>query len=180
LKHRFRVAIILASACGVVALAQAPDFSGTWRLDTSRSRVSEAAGLAGLIATGAPPTLHITQPSNGTMLIESQINEGHSRMYVPGGRTTTPAGQAGTISMASRWDGRTLVSEGRQESAAGTTTLVREVRETWSLGADGRSLLVEVTATTSGTKATSSLVYTKLADVGPCTSWPTPCKTPGL
>ena len=64
------------------------NMSGTWKLDAARSRVAASAGLAGLIGAGAPETLHITQPANGTVVIESQINESHSRVYRPGTRTS--------------------------------------------------------------------------------------------
>ena len=79
-----------------------PRFGGTWRLDAAASRINPAAGLAGLIAAGAPPMLFITEPANGDLMVESQINEGHARMYRPGGKTQTPAGQAGTITIDDR------------------------------------------------------------------------------
>ena len=34
--------------------------------------------------------------------------------------------------------------------------------------------------TTAAEKNESSLVYTRITDVGPCASWPTPCKRPGM
>ena len=52
-------------ACSVTIFAQAPDFSGTWRLDEAKSRTNATAGITGLIPAGAPKTLHITQPANG-------------------------------------------------------------------------------------------------------------------
>jgi len=169
----------LTALGAVVVLAQAPpDFSGTWKLDPSRSRIVETAGLAGLIATGAPATLHITQPANGTLVIESQINEGHARLYRPGSRISTPVtvGQAGSITMTSRWEGRSLVSEGTRESAA--SPVATQVQEVLSLSADGRTLTIEVTATGAGDKSTSTMAYTRTQNLGPCQSWPTPCKTP--
>ena len=63
------------------------DFAGTWRLDAAASRITDGAGLAGLIAAGAPPTIHVTQPVNGTLVVESAINEGQARLYRPGGKT---------------------------------------------------------------------------------------------
>ncbi len=156
--------------------AQAPGFGGTWRLDEARSRVQAGAGLFGLIGAGVPPTLHITQPANGTLVVESQINEGHARMYAPRGRTTTPVGQAGTITMVSTWSGRSLSAEGTQESAAGTTTTVRQVKEVYTLSADGTTLTIAVTAASGPETRASSLVFTRLASVGACESWPTPCK----
>ena len=148
--------------------AQAPDFSGTWRLDEAKSKVLATAGMFGLIPAGAPKTLHVTQPANGTIVIESQINEGHSRIYKPGRESSTPAGQGGAITVTSKWEGKSLVSEGAFKAPNGDTTTVREVLSQ----VDGKQLMLELT-TPAGT---STLHYTKITDVGPCETWPTPCK----
>jgi hypothetical protein len=173
-------AVVVLTAHLTLVLAQAPDFSGTWKLDPNRSRVTAEAGLAGLIGSGAPEILHVTQPANGTLVIESQINEGHARLYRPGDKSSTPVfvGPAGSITMTSRWDGRTLVSEGRRETASGTSTSVTEVREVIALSADGRTLTIDVTTAGPGDKSASTLIYMRTQEVGPCQSWPTPCKYP--
>jgi len=146
--------------------------SGSWRLDTAASRVNAAAGLAGLIGAGAPPMLYITQPANGTLIVESPINESHVRIYRPGVRTQTPVGQGGTITMTSAWSERTLTSEGTSVTAAGGSATVKE---TYSVSADGKTLTIEVK--TAAPDATSStLKYARITDVGPCEAWPTPCK----
>lgn len=156
------------------ASAQAPDFSGTWVLDPAKSTVAATAGITGLIASGAPATLHITQPANGTLVIESQINTAHARIYKPGKQTSTPAGQGGAVTMATKWDGRSLVSEGALKAPNGDTTTLKEVV---ALSADGRVLTIEVN-TAAKEKAASTLVYTRITNVGSCESWPTPCKRP--
>jgi hypothetical protein len=171
--------------CVVVAAAslhaQAPDFSGTWRLDEAKSKVVATAGIIGLISAGAPKTLHITQPANGTVVIESQINEAHVRIYKPGRETSTPAGQGGAVTMTTKWDGKSLISEGALKAPNGDTTTIREVV---SVSADGKVLMMDVTTSAASAtdtasqaeKASSTLVYTKITDVGPCETWPTPCK----
>lgn len=174
-------AALIALACGgllqsVHLDAQVQGFGGTWRLDASRSTVAPEAGLFGLIGKGVPPTLHVTQPANGTLVVESQINEGHARMYAPRGKTRTPVGQTGTITMSSTWDGRRLIAEGVQESAAGTTTIVRQVKEVYSLSPDGQTLTIDVTTLTAGEATMSRLVLTRATSIGGCESWPTPCK----
>lgn len=166
-------ALVLTSAA--VLRAQTPDFSGTWQLDAARSKVVPAAAFFGLIPTGVPATLHVTQPANGTVAIESQINEGHSRLYRPGGKMTTPAGQGGTITVTSRWDGRSLVAEGMQQAPSGASI---DVKEVIALSADGRTLTIEVTTAAGAEKQTSTAVYARTQDVGPCEKWPTPCKRP--
>ena len=153
----------------VAVSAQAPDFSGTWRLDEAKSNVVATAGLVGLIPAGAPKTLHVTQPSNGSLVIESQINEAHVRIYKPGRETSTPAGQGGSVTMTATWAGRTVTSEGALKNASGETTNVKEVL---SLSADGKMMTLQTTVGAN----TSTMVYTKITDVGPCEKWPTPCK----
>jgi hypothetical protein len=179
------VAAALVTAYAALAFAQAPELAGTWQLDAERSRVSPTASFAGLVGAGAPATLHITQPANGTLVIESQINEGQARLYKPGVRVVSPVtvGPGGTVTSTSRWEGRALLNEGTRESSAGTTTLVQRVKEVVSLSADGRTLTIEITVKgpdAAGSEAASTLIYTRITDVGPCKTWPTPCKTPPL
>jgi outer membrane protein assembly factor BamB len=154
------------------ANAPGASLAGTWRLDQAQSRIDAGAGIAGLIGAGAPPMLFITQPANGQVIVESPINEGHVRIYQPGGKTQTPAGQGGTVSMTARWAERTLRSEGSVVSAAGVQVTVSE---SYEVSADGRVLTVEVTTSSPDAKQ-SSLKYQRIASVGGCETWPTPCK----
>jgi outer membrane protein assembly factor BamB len=155
------------------AAAVAPvGFAGTWKLDVKRSAVTPGAGLPGLIPSGVPEVLHVTQPANGTLLIESQINEGHARMYRPGEKMSTPAGQGGTIALTSRWEKDALIAEGTVASASGIATTVREA---FRLAPDG-SLTIEIQSSGGAEKAESTVTYHKIQSVGPCESWPTPCR----
>src|SRR5688500_14394552 len=160
------VAVLILAATSVIQ-AQAPDFSGTWRLDEAKSKVLATAGMFGLIPAGAPKMLHITQPANGTLVIESQVNEGHSRIYKPGRESSTPAGQGGAVTVTSKWEGKALVSEGAFKAPNGDTTTVREVLSL----TDGKQLTLEVTtaasagASASQAPVTSTLHYTKTTDV---------------
>jgi outer membrane protein assembly factor BamB len=141
-------------------------FAGSWRLDASASTVTEGAGFAGLVAAGAPPWLFVTQPANGTLVIESPINTGHTRFYRPGRSTTTDVAN-GRIAMTTTWTSGALVAEGRLTASSGEVTAVRE-----TFSRDGDALIVGIT---SGDR-TSRLRYVPLLEVGPCTSWPRPCK----
>jgi outer membrane protein assembly factor BamB len=165
-------ATVRQSDSATVGPSMSPDLAGTWTLDAGRSRVGTAT-LAGLAKAGAPETLHITHAVNGTILIESQINESQSRLYRPGGTTITPVVPSGSITMTSKWVGGTLVSEGRQESASAEPVTVKEV---FTLRSDTRTLTIETSATSGGTTATSTLVYVPSTGVEPCQQWPTPCK----
>ena len=104
---------------GTPAAKPATDLSGTWKLDQSRSTVTTAT-LPGLIKAGPPQVLHVTQAANGTIIVESQINESHARVFKPGSSTTTPMWPTGNVTATSKWDGRALIkrrcsgSDGRQ------------------------------------------------------------------
>jgi hypothetical protein len=168
---RCLLAFVVASSILQTAV---PDFSGTWRLDDAKSTVVATAGFVGLISAGVPKTLHITQPANGSVVIESQINEAHVRIYKPGLETSTPAGQGGTVTMTTKWSGQALMSEGAMKAPNGLTTTVREVL---SVSADGKVLTMAVTTSAgTGGPSSSTLVYTRITDVGACETWPTPCK----
>jgi outer membrane protein assembly factor BamB len=142
------------------------DFAGSWKLDAAASTVADGAGFAGVAAAGAPPWLFVTQPANGTLVVETPVNTGHTRFYRPGGSTTTTIAN-GTITMRAAWKGPTLVAEGRIDASSGAVTTVQE-----TLARDGDALVVEIAAG----ERVSTLRYTPLQDVGPCTSWPTACK----
>lgn len=159
-------------------LAQVPDLTGTWKLDRESSRVDSEAPFAGLIGAGAPSTLHVSQPRNGTVVVESQINESHVRVYAPGQSTTTPVflGPPGSVAMTSRWEGRKLVSEGGRESQADGSATAIEIREVIGLSEDGRTLEIEITLRGSEGTRSSTLRYERIRSVGLCDSWPTPCK----
>ena len=161
----------------VLAQSAAPDLSGTWKLDAERSRIATEVGWPGLIGAGAPDKLHITHAANGTVVIESEINESHARIYKPGGaKTATPVAVTGSITMSSRWEGRALSSEGTLTPPSGQPSTVKE---TLALSEDGRTLTVEIGTTgPAGTNA-STLTYVRTDSVDPCEKWPTPCKPPG-
>jgi hypothetical protein len=116
--------------------------------------------------------LYVTQPANGTLVVESPMNEGHVRIYNPGAKTQTPVGQGGTITMNSQWVKGTLTSDGTSVTAGGASATVKE---SYSVSPDGQLLTIDVT-TASPEPKSSTLKYARITDVGPCESWPTPCK----
>jgi hypothetical protein len=74
-------AVVMFVLSAVVAYAQAPDFSGTWKLNKQASQIATGAGLAGLGAGGAPPTLYVTHAANGNVVVGSDVNESQARLY---------------------------------------------------------------------------------------------------
>jgi hypothetical protein len=159
----------LVAVLTAAAAAQGTDLTGTWKLNRDASKTS-GAGLAGLGGnSGTPGTLYVTQAANGVITMGSDINESQSRMYRPGQASTIPAAQGGTITVASRWVGRTLAVEG----LAGSGIVLKEQ---FSLSEDGNILTVSIANIAAGSEVTSVLVYIKSQAEPPCTSWPTPCR----
>ena len=111
--------LLLAS---VVVGAQAPDHSGTWRLNRDASQITKGAGLTGLGAAGVPPTLYITQAANGTAVVGSDINESGAKLYRVSatGLVLERDGTSEQLSLAP--DGKTLTVT--VTAAAGSSTLV--------------------------------------------------------
>lgn len=132
------VGVLATVSMGLVA--QATDHSGTWRLNREASQITKGAGLSGLGAGGAPPTLYVAQAANGTAVVGSDINESAAKLY-----------QVNATGLVLERDGTT---------------------EHLSLGGDGKTLTVRVTAPAGS----STLVYTKTNAVAPCEQWPTACR----
>ena len=149
-----------------------PGLAGSWTLDAAGSSVVAEVPFAGLVAKGAPTWLFVTHARNGTLIFESNVNTSRARFYRPNATSKTDVA-GGTITMKSSWSGAigtTLVADGAITATNGTTTPIKE-----TIARDGTALVVEIT---SGDK-TSKLRYTPLRDVGPCTTWATPCKKQG-
>jgi hypothetical protein len=145
--------------------AQAPEFSGTWRLNKAASQIVAGVGLDGLGASGAPPTVYLTHAANGSVLMGSDVNESQARLYRIGGSSTLPPPKVGgsPSPITSRVEGRRLLSEGSG------------FKEELALSADGRTLTIAVTRDAG----TSTLVYTRMDGVDPCTEWVEPCRPEG-
>lgn len=165
------VSFAIVAIIAIVAEAQVPDLSGTWKLNEGASKADPAVTFAGLGGHSViPVTLYVTHAKNGTVIIGSNMNTSHARTYKPGGESLAPLG-SGEVTTVSRWDGGTLVAEGQDASAK------LGLRETLTLSADGNSLVVAITLTTATEEHTSRLVYTKSSSEPPCEDWPTPCKS---
>ena len=165
-------AMALTSRPGLPPRPSSPQtLAGSWKLDAASSSIIQEIPFAGVAAKGAPRWLFVTQPANGTLVIESPINTGHTRFYRPGNVTTTDI-TGGVIATRASWNGKSLVADGSITASSGAVSAIKE-----TFTRDGNVLVIVIT---TGDK-TSTLRYIPLAleDIGPCTSWPTPCKKVG-
>ncbi len=136
--------------------AQRPDFSGTWQLDRSASRINTQYGLAGL-GTPAPNILYITQSGGETLILSSRIRGTQSRGYKFGDSVMLPGleGEREKVLMRSLVRGLSLVTEGGGR-VAGETIRIREVL---TIADTGLLLQLQVTTTIGGETLTNTLVY---------------------
>jgi hypothetical protein len=176
---RIVLAFTVFAVCAAVqppeVSAQAPNFSGTWVLDAAASRIAPEAGLGVLGAVGTPERLHVTHAANGDLTLQSEWNTSEARIYRPDRETVIPVGPDDTMRIVARWDGATLIAEGRRETAGGGSTILG-VRRAISLSADSGVLTIDATTTRSAGSATSTMIYTRLTDLGPCEQWSEPCE----
>ncbi|MGD8330297.1 MAG: hypothetical protein PVJ49_12765 [Acidobacteriota bacterium] len=146
----------VAAAPHAPPVPQRPDFSGTWRLDPAASEIVAEEGLAGL-GGAAPEWLHITQARNGALILSSRVNGAQPRFYMIGGENELPApgGELERMTIATAWDGDSLVSTGSTEYEGAPY----EVREVMSRSADGATLRLQVTTRRGEQTITNLLVY---------------------
>ncbi len=160
---RLRIAVLFVASGVVSIFGQPPVLSGTFCLDLQASQITPPA-FSGGRGGGTVDMLHITQATNGTLIIGSEANGTKAWAYQLEGESTIPAGRNRTMSVTSRWDGRVLATEGVG------------LKERLSLSDDGETLTIEITTAAPSGERTNRLVYTKLYVVDPCESWPTPCR----
>jgi len=123
-------AILMSFLVGVAAHAQGKtDFSGTWKMDSTRSQSAvqnEPIGPVTVVIAQTPTEITIEtqrapKPSTLTYRLDNSVNK------LPDGTATT------------HWDGTTLVTD-MVRTINGQTVTTRESR---SLNADGTEMLVD-------------------------------------
>ena len=72
--------------------------------------------------------------------------------------------------MTTSWAGKSLVAEGSAKASSGAITAVKE-----TFSRDGEALVIQIEA---GDK-TARVRYSRLTEIGPCTTFPNPCKKAG-
>ena len=137
-----------------------PDFSGTWRLDTTQSQINTPL-LRGGGDGGPGDTLHITQTANETLVVGTELPyEYHAWVYKIGDESTIPVGPRDTLTVTTQWEGNELVSEGLREPESDKSII--GAKEIYSLSQDGQTLAVTVTIQTQHDTATNNLVFKKM------------------
>ena len=136
-----------------------PDFSGSWELVRSESRIETPYGLAGL-RNSAPTQLYIQQNSSQTVILTTRHPGVLPRSYQFDGQTWLLAieGDPTKLLMSSRIRGLSLITTGVGRIAGETVNL----QEVLTMGANGRTLTLQVTTTRSSRSETNTLVYKRV------------------
>ena len=155
---------VISALLAVWALA-APDFSGTWVLDASKS---DQMGM-GRRGGGIPPNITLTIKQSGNELsITREIEMGGNQRsseakFTLDGKENTNSGMMGRGEMVSksRWEGDNLVIEGTQKISSQRGEMEIATKEIYSLSADGKVLTITTTRTTPQGERTTKQVYNK-------------------
>ncbi len=133
-----------------------PDFSGSWELVRSESRIETPYGLAGL-RNSAPTQLYIQQNSSQTVILTTRHPGVLPRSYQFNGQTWLLAieGDPTKLLMSSRIRGLSLITTGVGRIDGETVNL----QEVLTIGKNGRTLTLQVTTTRSSGSETNTLVY---------------------
>jgi hypothetical protein len=138
------ITIALLLAVGFPSLAQtpvAPDFSGTWVLNTAKSTLAKDSTIKSetIVVDYKKSAIVFHYKTDGKKSTETYTPDGQQRVT-----EDMPTGQL--ISKA-RWQGSVLVIESTLEikipNVVVTVTGLKPVIDTWTLAADGRTLTHE-------------------------------------
>jgi len=133
------LSVILCGALPAQAADAPVDFTGTWKLDTTRG---ENLGMMAALQQ----TVVITQSQGALLLQEAtdfqgQKSEREVRYDLSGAPVMNPGAMGGEAETVAQWAGDKLVVTSTAEGAIAGTKNVRT--ETRSLSADGRTMTVE-------------------------------------
>jgi len=152
--------VALALGVQAVALAQArPDFSGTWRLNVSKSAPNVAGNTPNIpfpsqiVVKQTPTDISIESTSVRQQPIAAVYKLDGSKVNVQTPEGITETGEA-------KLDGGNLLISSRRSFSSPAGDVVVEFKEVWSLA--GNVLTIQKTRTQSGDSTTEKAVYDKL------------------
>ncbi|MGE5815125.1 MAG: hypothetical protein ACM36C_11605 [Acidobacteriota bacterium] len=162
MRHKTIWAATFVMAFAVAVFAQkAPDFSGAWALDMSKSEMPQMGGGRGMGGGMGEMTVTIKQTAD-TLTIDQKMGEmSRTVTYKLDGTESTNQGmRGGEVKSTSKWDGDKLVTESTQTVNGPNGEMTVKSKEVRSLAADG-TMVVETTRETPRGTNTSKLVFKK-------------------
>lgn len=147
----------IGGAPGSQVMAKHPNMAGMWELDVAKSNFAQGAPTKGtMVLTQAGDT--ITTTATASMPTGDVKNTMH---HMVGGAATTDTigggGQQMPFTSTSRWDGTTLVVDGKASSQGMEIPVVSR----YTLSPDGKTLTIDQVITTPGGEMTQRIVYNK-------------------
>lgn len=169
-----KLALAAVAAISLLAgplLAQKPDFSGTWKLNTEKSDPI-AAPPGGDAAAGGqrpggmggmrPSELFITH-SDSKMVIEQKMADRTTLLtyYLDGRESKNPGMRGNEMATKSTWAENTIVTDGENTFTTPMGSMTIKSHEVRSMSEDGKSMTIVSTATTPRGEMTRKTVYDK-------------------
>ncbi len=68
------------------------------------------------------------------------------------------------------------MAEGVRTPSSDAGERAKKVREVFRVHEEGRRLEIQVSVSDPEGESSSTFVYRRIRDIGPCENWPTPCK----
>ena len=176
----FLTAVFCLMAVSAFAQAKAPNFSGTWTLDTSKSKLDERTRIESMTLTVAqtPADIKVTTetkrpepPANAPQGGMGRGGRGGmfggdgTTTYTLDGKETTiqqegPMGQM-PVKLTGKLDASNLVLSRSMTFSGMNGEMTVSNKETWSLSPDGKTLTVQRDMTSPRGTTSSTLVFTK-------------------
>src|SRR4030095_13504513 len=158
---RWTIAVSVALTLGAqaISIAQAPDFSGTWRLNQAKSSRA-IVGNTPYIQFGSQ--LEVKESPTDISIVGTSIRQQPvSAVYkLDGSKVNVQAPEGITETGEATLNGTTLVITSRRSFSSPAGDIVVDFREVWNRS--GNELTVEKTRTQSGDSSTQKAVYDKL------------------
>jgi len=152
--------VTLAALLPATAMAQTPDFSGTWKINLIKSDAAPA-GRGGQQMDMSGLTLTITQTADVLTIVQGGMGPERTVTYNLDGSETTNQMGRGEMKSTSKWEGAKLVTQGSStfDTPNGQRTMtMKEVRE---LSKDGKTLTVTTTSESPMGTRTNKRVFDK-------------------
>jgi hypothetical protein len=178
-KTLFAAALCCMLSIAAFAQAKTADFSGTWTLDVSKSKLDERARIESMTLTVAQTAKDIKVDSKTTRTPRPDgaggggmgggrggFGGGDSSMtYTLDGKATTiqQESQMGTVpvSLTGKLDGGTLNLASSRTFNGPNGEITATTKDTWTLSADGKTLTVNRESTSPRGTNSSTMVFVK-------------------
>ena len=153
------VSVALTLGAQAIAIAQAPDFSGSWRLNQAKSSRAIVGNTPDIQFASQ---LDVKQSAADISIVATSIRQQPvSAVYkFDGSKVNVQAPEGITETGEAKLNGTTLVITSRRSFSSPAGDIVVDFTEVWSRS--GNELTVEKTRNQSGESSTQKAVYDKL------------------